>query len=159
MEFASPRLELLHLMHVGNLVDATIDTPNLSSFKYTNYDLLPFLFQMNTVRLQKTSFQLWPCTMDVSWFLKLREFIGTQSDNEVLSLKLLHNSKATFDLQELRGITIPPMRGVKHLKLKLEYDYRSWPSEALVDCILWSRHPEMLTMESGGKQNLFIEVS
>ncbi|KAF5931983.1 hypothetical protein HYC85_028154 [Camellia sinensis] len=61
----------------------------------------------------------------------LREFIGTQSHNEVLSLKLLHNSKATFDLQELRGITIPPMRGVKHLKLKLKYDYRSWPSEAL----------------------------
>ncbi|KAI7984779.1 putative LRR receptor-like serine/threonine-protein kinase [Camellia lanceoleosa] len=65
--------------------------------------------------------------------------------------------KATFDLQELRGITIPPMRGVKHLKLKLEYDYISWPSEALVDCILWSCHPEILTMELGGKQNMFIE--
>ncbi|KAL7180314.1 hypothetical protein ACSBR1_043514 [Camellia fascicularis] len=157
-KISSPRLELLHLYFVENLVDATIDAPNLRSFKYTANEFLPFLFQMNTLHLQKTSFRLYSFKIDVSWFLKLREFVGKHSHNEALSLHFPASLKLTFNLGELRGIPIPPVRGVKHLKLKLLNDYSPPAFEPLVDGILWSCYPEMLTMELGTKKNKFIEV-
>lgn len=54
--------------------------------------------------------------------------------------------KITFSMEDLRNISIPPPCHVKHLKLDaLSYHVKVLNFDALVDGLLWSFRPEMLS--------------
>lgn len=63
--------------------------------------------------------------------------------------------QVTFLPEELsENISIPSLSNIKHLKLEMDSPLKEKENyEALVDGLLWSSHPETLSMELGWGYN------
>jgi hypothetical protein len=99
---SSIRLERLALRGCRNLIEADIDTPNLSSFEYKGNRMPIFLPNPSCLKEAKLSFdpvyrasnELRLVNADVLWFARLREFLA--KFNNCNGLKLVVRSKKVF---------------------------------------------------------------
>ncbi|KAM7480528.1 hypothetical protein LguiA_028741 [Lonicera macranthoides] len=139
------------------LVEAEIDTPNLVLFEYSG-DRLPTVFSINISNLQETYLRVLPhYDIDTFWFLRLREYLGNFKQHDMLVLNVNTNMESTFIPEDLSEYIVPPRSVVKHLNVN---DIKSPINhEALLDGLLWSCHPDILSVNSGsGFNNEFIKL-
>ncbi|XP_059457266.1 putative F-box/FBD/LRR-repeat protein At1g78840 isoform X2 [Corylus avellana] len=137
---SSIRLKRLALRGCTNLIEADIDTPNLSSFEYKG-NKMPISFP-NPLCLKEAKLSFDPVyrasnelrleKADVLWFGRLREFLS--KFNNCNGLKLVVHSK------------------------KIEIIRQSMSFEDLLDHLLRTWHPETLSIVSSSSSREFPEL-
>ncbi|KAM5579297.1 hypothetical protein ABKV19_009204 [Rosa sericea] len=147
---ASHRLNRLVLRGCENLQGAEIDTPNLLSFEYQG-DKMPFSF-LNPISLKEAKLSFGSASAgqlkfdhnkdEPFWFKKLRDFLGKFDHNTGFKL-VVRTNKNVIIYEDLRGISLPPVRG-----LKLEIIQSSVGTEELLNSSLQKWHPETLSVVS-----------
>lgn len=145
----SPVLQILVLSNIEFLVDSAIDTPSLQYFKCTN----PSSFPAMTSTPHEIKIELYDNRLsDASWFLQLRTFVeNLPSKCMKLSIKVKY-LMVKFKHEELRDAyisSISPRINVLNLDIDTEVtrNYRH-----LIDGLLWSCHPETLSVQSGNQR-------
>lgn len=148
VEISAQRLRSLRLVFVCSKIERIqVDAPTLSLFKYRGQNM-PGLFLENV-----------PCPVDIdlrvkfrlvadsSWFYELREFLGHSSQRKFLNLDFIE-CKVNFDREELEERKIPALVETDHLKLTCSFFETPVDYAGLMDGILWSCHPKMLSVLS-----------
>ncbi|GMY34490.1 F-box/LRR-repeat protein At5g02910-like [Fagus crenata] len=148
VKISAPRLEGLLIDECPNLLEVEIDTPNLSSFRYHSFrNVIPKIFSKNAPCPFELTFAL--ChNVNTLWFLKLREFLVMSNQRKVLKL-LIFCQEVTFNLEELRGITLPPPFELELMRVDVRNSALSINYGSLIDGLLWSCRPKILSLPAG----------
>ncbi|GMY34504.1 putative F-box/FBD/LRR-repeat protein At1g66290 [Fagus crenata] len=147
---SSIRLKKLVLRECKNLMEADIDAPNLFSFVFKG-DKMPFSFS-NPLSLNEAQFSFGPVHMDsrefrlgdedALWFARLRELLEKLKHSNDLKL-VVRSNKNVIIHENLEEILLPPQSD-----LKLEIIKPSTGFEKLLDNLLRTSHPEILSIVS-----------
>lgn len=148
IKISAQGLKMLEMEQCRKLVEVEIDAPNLSSFQYSDIrNEFPMIFSKNAPCPFELSLLSLSHRIDTLWFLKLRELLVMSNQRKVLRLTI-HCQEVIFNLEELRGITLPPPFELELLKLDvnvgnstLSFDYGS-----LIDGLLWSCCPKIFSL-------------
>lgn len=149
-KFSSRILRHLAFCSGKSLMEIEIDTPNLHHFEY-GAPKLPVIFSMMTSSLQESYLVLFPSNqISASWFQNLKEYISRfeQLSKLVLSIQSTTN---TFNVEELNGTVSCPLSVVQHVKIKQFMESVNF--ETLLDGLLWTCHPETLSIERSWEHN------
>nr|XP_011465818.1 PREDICTED: putative F-box/LRR-repeat protein At3g58880 [Fragaria vesca subsp. vesca] len=111
----------------------------LRSFGYDGNNLVPLLFSLDMSSVEDAAVKM-STELNASQFFKLRSY---------------HGKLRTFLPEELGdNSSIPSISNIKHLKIELYYPLNEKDNYgALLDGLLWSCHPETLSMELGWGYN------
>ncbi|XP_004301777.1 PREDICTED: putative F-box protein At1g67390-like [Fragaria vesca subsp. vesca] len=129
-EISSLRLKKLSLCDVSEKLDnGVLNTPKLRSFGYDGNNLVPLLFSLDMSSVEDAAVKM--------------------------STELNASQLRTFLPEELGdNSSIPSISNIKHLKIELYYPLNEKDNYgALLDGLLWSCHPETLSMELGWGYN------
>ncbi|KAK9927965.1 hypothetical protein M0R45_025124 [Rubus argutus] len=155
-KISSPRLKKLSLYDLSEHLDnGVLDTPNLRSFRYDGDKVVPLLFSLDMSSVQDATLNMfYSSDLNAFQFFELRSYFGKFSQETTLTLHIISH-KVTFLPEELgENISVPSPSNIKHLKLELDSPLKEKENyEALVDGLLWSSHPETLSMELGWGYN------
>ncbi|KAM3308194.1 hypothetical protein P3S67_009938 [Capsicum chacoense] len=144
LKFSSCILRHLTFRSGKSLMEIEIDIPNLLHFEY-GAPQLPVIFSMMTSSLQESYLVLFPSNqISASWFQNLKEYISRfeQLSKLVLSIQSTTN---TFNVEELNGTVSCPLSVVQHVKINQVMESVNF--ETLLDGLLWTCHPETLSIE------------
>ncbi|PHU15137.1 hypothetical protein BC332_16342 [Capsicum chinense] len=183
LKFSSRILRHLAFRSGKSLMKIEIDTPNLHHFEY-GAPKLPVIFSMMTSSLQESYLNTFnveelngtvSCPLSVVQHVKIKQVMESVNFEtlldgllwtchpETLSIERSwkHNGyfiQNTFNVEELNGTVSCPLSVVQHVKIKQVMESVNF--ETLLDGLLWTCHPETLSIERSWKHNgYFIQVN
>ncbi|XP_009796616.1 uncharacterized protein [Nicotiana sylvestris] len=150
LKFSSCVLRQLTFCSHKSLMEVEIDTPKLLRFEY-GAPKLPVIFSLTRSSLQESYLKLTPNDhLNTSWFQNLRAYLSRFEQLNVLVLSI-NSTNITFIAEELNGTSSCPLSVVKHLKI--QQVMQSLNFETLLDSLLWTCHPETLSVDRTWEHN------
>ncbi|XP_075665122.1 F-box/LRR-repeat protein At5g02910-like [Castanea sativa] len=150
VKISAQRLRMLTFEACQKLLELEIDSPNLSSFKFLSLEnVFPTIVPKNAPCPFELTIVL-DNLIDTLWFLKLREFLVMSNQRKVLKLIVICD-EVTFNLEDLRGITLPPSFELELMMLDVRMSALSIDYGSLIDGLLWSCRPKQLSLPTGLK--------
>ncbi|WMV35041.1 hypothetical protein MTR67_028426 [Solanum verrucosum] len=150
LKFSSCMLRQLTFRSGKSLMEIVIDTPNLIRFEY-GASKLPVIFSLTTSSLQECYLKLMPSDhLSTSWFQNLKEYLSRFKQLNLLVLSI-DSTTNTFIVEELNGALSCALSVVKLVKIKKVMESLNF--ETLLDGLLWTCHPETLSIDRTWEHN------
>ncbi|XP_019239788.1 PREDICTED: uncharacterized protein LOC109219768 [Nicotiana attenuata] len=148
LRVVSDQLEILIVWNKYDLfIPVDFVTPNLRTFTYIGGEIITDFAPIDASKIRETRIELSSSkTSNVDWFVKLRSYIAKFSKDTVLCLSIYE--MAWFHLHNTDDLGIHLPCPIKKLKLHICQSLPQNHCKSLLDCLLWTSHPEILEFDS-----------